>query len=67
LFDAQDVLYVPGLKKIFLPVSTMEERGFVVNFHRGKVLIHLNKSSSDVAVVVGVSEGVLYKLHEKPD
>jgi hypothetical protein len=27
-FDAQDVLYVPGLKKNFLSVSTMEDKGF---------------------------------------
>jgi hypothetical protein len=30
--DAQDVLYVPGLKKNFLSVSTMEDKGFFITF-----------------------------------
>jgi hypothetical protein len=31
-FDAQDVLYIPGLKKNFLSVSAMEDGGFVIMF-----------------------------------
>jgi hypothetical protein len=54
--DAQDVLYIPGLKKNFLSVSAMNEKGFTVTFQRGKVLIHLHKSILDNAVVVGVRE-----------
>jgi hypothetical protein len=30
--DAQDVLYVPGLKKNFLSVSSMEDMGFSITF-----------------------------------
>jgi hypothetical protein len=37
--NSQDVLYVLGLKKNFLSVSTMEDKDFFVTFQRGKVLI----------------------------
>jgi hypothetical protein len=32
LLDAQDVLYVPGLKNNFLSVSAMEDKGFSITF-----------------------------------
>jgi hypothetical protein len=65
LFDAHDVLYVPGLKKNLFSVSAMEDRGFVVTFQRGQVLIHLEKAIPDSAVVIGVREGTLYRLQGK--
>jgi hypothetical protein len=65
-FDAQDVLYVPGLKKNFLSVSAMEDMGFFFTFQRGKVLIHPEKSSPDTTMVIGVREGTLYRLQGKP-
>jgi hypothetical protein len=35
--DAQDVLYVPGLKKNFLSVSSMEDNGFsMLLFREGR-------------------------------
>jgi hypothetical protein len=64
-FDAQDVLYVPGLRKNFLSVSVMEDRGFSVIFQRGKVLICLEGASPDTTVVIGVREGNLYRLQGK--
>jgi hypothetical protein len=39
LLEAQDVLYVPELKKKLLSVSVLEDMGFSVTFQRGKVLI----------------------------
>jgi hypothetical protein len=56
------VLYVPVLKNNFLSISVMEDRGFVVTFQRGKVLIHPDKSSQETTVVVGVRDGTLYRL-----
>jgi hypothetical protein len=44
LLDAQDVIYIPGLKKNFLSVSTMEDMGFSVTFQRGKVVLHMDKA-----------------------
>jgi hypothetical protein len=34
-FDAQEVLYVPGLKKNLLSISVVEDKGYDVNFRRG--------------------------------
>jgi hypothetical protein len=65
LLDAHDVLYVPGLKKKFLSVSAMEDRGFVITFQQGQVLIRPLKVIPDNAVVIGVREGTLYKLQGK--
>jgi hypothetical protein len=59
------VLCVPSLKKNLLLVSTMEYKGFVINFQRGKVLICLDKSSMENTIFVGVREGNLYKLQGK--
>jgi hypothetical protein len=65
-FDAQDVLYVPGLKKNLLSVSVMEDKGFVVIFQKGQVLICPEGASPDTTVVIGVREGNLYRLQGKP-
>jgi hypothetical protein len=58
-FDAQVVLYVPGLKNNFLSVSSMEDKGFVIIFQRGKVLIRLEKLSQDRSWSLGL-ERALY-------
>jgi hypothetical protein len=34
-FDAQEVLFVPGLKKNLLSISVMEDKGYIVTFQRG--------------------------------
>jgi hypothetical protein len=64
--EAQDVLYVPGLKKNLLSVSVMEDRGFVVMFKKGKVLICPEGASPDTTMSIGVREGNLYRLKGKP-
>jgi hypothetical protein len=61
-FNAQDVLYIIELKKHFLSVSAMEDRGFFVTFQRGEELVRLEKASPNNAVVVWVKEGTLYRL-----
>jgi hypothetical protein len=66
LIEAQDVLYVPGLMEIFLLVSVMEDRGFVVMFKKGKVLIRLEGASPDKTLSIEVREGNLYRLQGKP-
>jgi hypothetical protein len=40
LLYSHDVFYVPGLNRNFLSDLFLEERGFVIAFQRGKVLIH---------------------------
>jgi hypothetical protein len=58
LFDAHDVLYVPGLKKNLFSVSAMEDRGFVVTFQRGKILIHLEKATQIVQWSLGLEKAL---------
>jgi hypothetical protein len=56
------VLYVPGLKKNLLSISTMEDIGYVVEFLGGQVLAWLRGSSIDLAGVIDVRDGGLYRL-----
>jgi hypothetical protein len=66
LLNAQDVLYIPGLRKNLLSVSAMEDMVFSIIFQRGQVLVRLEKASPNNVVVVGVREGTLYMLQGKP-
>jgi hypothetical protein len=53
-FDAQEVLYVPGLMKNILSILVMDIKGYEVNFRRGKVFIHLEGASPNTALRIGV-------------
>jgi hypothetical protein len=61
-FEAKDMLYVPGLRKNFLSISVMKDKGFVVTFKKGKVLIHPKGDSLDTIMRIGVREDKLYEL-----
>jgi hypothetical protein len=63
----KDVLYVPGLKKNLLSISTLDEKGFRVAFVDGEVLMWPKGKTFDDAVVIGVQEGGLYKLKGRSD
>jgi hypothetical protein len=65
-FDAQEVLYVPSLKKNLLSISVMEDKGYEVNFWRGQVFIHSEKANPDTSVRIGVRDGNLYRLQGQP-
>ena len=58
----RDVLYVPGLKKNLVSVSTIEDRGFGVYVLDGKVHIFPKSASPLDSRVIGVRSGKLYKL-----
>jgi hypothetical protein len=58
----RDVLYVPGLKKNLISVSTIEERGYEVLFRDGQVLLFPKGSSITSAKVIGTRHEKLYKL-----
>ncbi|XP_059067571.1 uncharacterized protein LOC131858366 [Cryptomeria japonica] len=36
----EDVLYVPGMTKHLILVSTLEDKGYIITFEKGKVYIH---------------------------
>ena len=58
----KDVLYVPGLKKNILSISSLDKKGFRVAFVYGEVLRWPKGKTIDDVVVIGVEEGGLYKL-----
>jgi hypothetical protein len=58
----RDVLYVPGLKKNLISISTIEERGYEVLFHDGQVLLFPKGSNITSAKVIGTRHDKLYKL-----
>jgi hypothetical protein len=61
-----NILDVPGLKKNLISVSALEDKGYVVGFSRGRVLVWERNSSMDSAVVIGIREGGLDVLLGKP-
>ena len=62
----KDVLYVPGLKKNILSISTLDEKGMRVGFFVGKVLMWPKGKTIDDATVIGEQDGGLYKLKGQP-
>jgi len=58
----KEVLYVLGLKKNLLSISTLGEKGYKASFFDGKVLMFSRGNNCDDDVVIGVQEGGLYKL-----
>jgi hypothetical protein len=61
-----DVLYVPGLTKNLISVSTLEDKGFEVTFHGGKVYIRPKGSTTKMDKVIGVRSDKVYRLHFEP-
>jgi hypothetical protein len=56
----------PGLKKNLLSISTLDEKGFIVAFVDGEVLMWPRGKFIDDAIVIGV-QGGLYKLKGHSD
>ena len=65
-FHLNNILYVPGLKKNLLSISCLEDKGDIVSFFDGKVLVWEKYSSIDKARVIGVHEGSLYRFITPP-
>jgi hypothetical protein len=63
----KEVLYVPGLKKNLLSISTLDEKGYRVAFVDGQVLMWSRGNTFDDVVVIGFQEGGLYKLKGRLD
>jgi hypothetical protein len=62
----RDLLFVPGLKKNLISVSSLLDRGLEMSFRGIKVLIHPKGSSIAFGKVIGVRDGKLYRLIFQP-
>jgi hypothetical protein len=62
-----DVLYVPGLTKNLLSISSLDKKGFKVAFIDGEFLMWPKGKTIEYAVVIGTKEGGLYKLKGHSD
>ena len=62
-----DVLYVLGLKKNLLSISTLDKKGIRVAFVDGEVLMWKKGKTIDDVVEIGIEEGGLYKLKGHAD
>ena len=58
----KDALYVLGLKKNLLSISSLDKKGFRVYFVDGKFIMWTKGKTIDDVVEFGVEEGELYKL-----
>ena len=61
-----EILYVPGIKKNLLPVSTLEDKGFRVTFMEGKALLWHKDINLESTIMIGVRVRGLYKLLGHP-
>ena len=60
-------MFVPGLKKSLLSISTLDAKGIRVAFIDGQVIMWPRGKTIDDAVVIGEQEGGLYKLKGNPE
>ena len=56
--NMNEVLFVLGLKKNLLSISSLDKKGFRVAFVNGEVLMWTKGKPIDDAVVIGVEEGL---------
>jgi hypothetical protein len=63
----KDILYVPGLKKNLLSISTLDKKGYRVAFIDGEVLIWAKGETLNEAIIIRSEENGLYKLKGHPE
>ena len=57
-----EVLYVPGLRKNLISVSTIEDKGYEVTFRGGQVIMYPKGRSIELGKVIGIRRGRLYRF-----
>jgi hypothetical protein len=62
----RDVLYILGLKKNLISLSTLQDRGLEVPFTGTKVLIQPKGSCLTSRKVIVVRDGKLFRFHFQP-
>ena len=63
----KEVLYVPDLKNNLPPISNIDNKGYIVAFIDGQVLMRSKGNTLEDVVVIGEQEGGLYKLKGHPE
>ena len=61
-----DVLYVPGLTKNLISISTLEDKGYQVKFHDHRVYIRPKRLDRRLDRVIGRRSRKVYRLHFEP-
>jgi hypothetical protein len=59
--NMKDVLYVPGLTKNLVSISSLKKKDFIVSFIDGEVLMWSKGKTMEEIIAIG-KEGGLYKL-----
>ena len=60
------MLYVPGLTKNLISVSTLEDKGYQVKIHGHRVYIKPKGSDRSLDQVIDKRSGKVYRLHFEP-
>ena len=63
----KEVLYVLGLKKNLLSISTLDKKGYRVSFIDGQVLMWSKGNTLEYVLVIREEGGGLYKLEGHPE
>jgi hypothetical protein len=63
----KDVLYVLGLKKNLLSISSLAKKGYRLFFIDGEVLMWDKRETLNEAIIIGSEENGLYKLKGHPE
>lgn len=61
------VLFVPGIKRNLVSISTLEDNGYRVSFIEGKVMAWPKTATFKRAQVIGYRQGHLYELCNEPN
>ena len=61
-----DILYVLRLTKNLISISTLDNKGYEVNFRKGRVFVRPAGSSEKMDKMIGVREEKVYKLQFQP-
>lgn len=58
----KDVLFVPGIKRNLVSISSLVDQGYRVTFQEDKVLIWTKNTNVKNAISLGYRDGSLYKV-----
>jgi hypothetical protein len=60
--EVENFLYVPNIRRNFLLVSTLEDKGYISLFHNGQVFMISEGIIPNRAINIGVIEGKVHRF-----